>query len=156
MYTAVFRLIKFISRTNSSLISSVHRFTSVFHKKRMIFVNHLFVLLKYFGISADEKANRSPTQKLLLFILCSFPMMFILGPNILYFILSYKSEDVLGITDLAYTIFMFSGIWNSYLIMAIRQGNLRELLNELKSFVAKSEYRLPNLNSPSTFAAFIF
>lgn len=108
----------------------------------MIFVTYTFVLMKYFGILADEHLNGFRLRELILFIACSLPMMFILVPNIVYLIVYRNALDVFVSTDLIYTIFMFAGTWNGYLILAIRQIRLRNLINELKTVVANrcSEY----------------
>lgn len=95
--------------------------------------------MKYFGIWTDEHVKRSRFRKVILFVLCSLPIMFILVPNMAYFIVFYHSEDVLGITDLIYTIFLFFGVWNGYIIIAFRQEHLRKLIDELKWLIAKSE-----------------
>lgn len=97
--------------------------------------------MKYFYISADENGNESRIRKMISFVVCSLPMMFILLPNTAYLIVFFNSEGVSGITHLIYTIFMIGGIWIGYLIIAIRQEDFRELMDEIKTVVASSKCR---------------
>lgn len=105
----------------------------------MVFLTRLSISMKYFGISGDEHQKGSWIRNHLLFVMCSLPMSFNVLPNIAYLIVFHNSENVLGITHLIYAILINGGTWMGYLIMAIRQRNLRELIDELKSVVASSE-----------------
>lgn len=115
----------------------------------MIFITYLFVFMKYYGISANAHEKSSLLWKSFMFVLCSLPLMFVLIPGVVYLIVYHNSENVLGITDLFYTIFMFTGLWGGFTILTVRQKYLHELINELRSLVAKSEYYRSSTISPN-------
>lgn len=105
----------------------------------MIFITSLLVVMRYFGVLPDEHLKKIRIREVILFLVCSMPMMFVFIPSIVYLIVFYDSINVLDMTDLIHTIFIFGCNWSSFLIIAINQIRFRRLIDELKLFVAKRE-----------------
>lgn len=107
---------------------------------KMVFVTAVLIWMKSFGVLPDDHVKEIQIRAIFWFLVCSLPLMFILIPNIVYLVIFHKLEKVYGLTDLMYTIIMFIGVWNGYLIIAVKQISIRDLLNELKLLVSHSEY----------------
>lgn len=120
----------------------------------MVFITSLLLLMKYFAVLPDDRVKSIRLRELILFFMCSLPMMFVLIPSIAYLIVFFHTISVLDLTDLIVTIFIYGCIWSGYLIIANSQIRFRDLMNELKTFVAKSEY-LSQLIRSETVAIFI-
>lgn len=113
----------------------------------MIFITSLLVVMRYFGVLPDERVKNIRITEVILFLVCSTPMMFVLIPSIVYLIVFYDSINVLDLTDLIHTICIFGCNWSSYLIIAMNQIRFRRLIDELRLFVAKRECcAVPHLN----------
>lgn len=109
-------------------------------KAKMAFITSLLLLMKYFGVLPEDCVENIRSRELILFFVCSLPMMLVLIPSIAYLIAFFHTISVLDLTDLIVTIFIYGCIWSGYLIIANSQIRFRDLINELKMFVAKSEY----------------
>lgn len=105
----------------------------------MVLVRSLLLLMKYFAILPEDGVKSVRLREIILFIVCSLPMMFVLVPSIAYLIAFSHTISVLELTDLFHPIFIYGPIWSGYLIVAKNQIRFRDLINELKTFVEKSE-----------------
>lgn len=127
---------QFIILDIKSIVTHLHLHT---HTK-MASITSLLVLMKYFALLPDEHVKIIRLRELILIFMCSLPILFVLIPKIVYLMMFHDTEDVIGFTDLIYTIFMFFGVWCGYLIIASRQIRIRNLLFDLKVIVSNSEY----------------
>lgn len=100
--------------------------------------------MKYFAVLPDESVKSLRIRDLIAFVVCSLPMMFVLIPSIVYLIVFFDSINVLDLTDLIHTIFIYGCIWSGYLIIAKNQIRYRDLIAELRSLVAKRKYLARN------------
>lgn len=107
---------------------------------KMLLVRSLLLLMKYFAVLPEDHVKSVRLREIILFIVCSLPMMFVLIPSIAYLIAFSHTISVLDLTDLFHPIFIYGPIWSGYLIIAKNHIRFRDLMNELKMFVEKSEY----------------
>lgn len=117
----------------------------------MVFATIFLSLMSFLGVLPDDHLEQIRPREVFWFTACSSMQMFILLPNLVYLIVFHASEEVYGLTDLMYTIILFSGVLNGYRIVFLRQISIRDLINELKRVVAESEYlnRFPSDSSES-------
>lgn len=110
----------------------------------MVFITSLLMVMKYFAVLPHESAESLRIHDLIAFVVCSLPMMFVLIPSVVYLIVFFESLNVLDLTDLIHTIFIYGCNWSGYLIIAKNQIRYRDLIAGLRSLVAKREYLLRN------------
>lgn len=105
----------------------------------MAFITFLLNLMRFFAVSPDEQTSKISGREVIMFIVRSSPLLFTLIPCFGYLIVHFDRYNVFELTDLIYTMTLMDCNFNGYLIIAIRQLRFRDLINELKSFIEKSE-----------------
>lgn len=106
--------------------------------QRKHFMRVYEIMLILFAIHPPPHIKRLGIRQYIKLTLSVIPLLFILVPCAVRFVLSIGTVDIKTLTDMIYTICMFLCLSLAYLIIAFRQIKVRDLIAEAEVTVNQS------------------
>lgn len=112
----------------------------------MLFMKAFEVMLIMSAVYPRRHITKLGAREIIFATLSSIPLLFILVPCAVLFVISVGHESIIKLTDMLYSSALFACLFAAYIMIAARQIRIRNLISSTAEMVEISECSLGSQN----------